>query len=74
MAANMRRLLIYAELDTDASRNGRLRGIGRRITGTYCLGRSIASNLSGGRKRPRRSVGGTKGAMASSFSVGSALR
>ena len=42
--------------------------------GTYCLGRSMASNLSGGRKRPRRKVGGTKDAMASSFSVGSALR
>ena len=42
--------------------------------GRYCLGRSMASNLSGGRKRPRRKVGGTKDAMASSFSVGSALR
>jgi hypothetical protein len=41
--------------------------------GRYFLGRSMASNLSGGRKRPRRKVGGTKEAMASSFSAGSAL-
>jgi hypothetical protein len=40
----------------------------------YGLARSRVSNLSGGRKRPRRKVGGTKDAMASSFSVGSALR
>jgi hypothetical protein len=40
----------------------------------YNLGRSMASNLSGGRNRPRRKVGGTKDAIASSFSVGSALR
>jgi hypothetical protein len=42
--------------------------------GRYCLGRSMASNLSGGRKWPRRTVGGTNDAIASSFSVGSALR
>jgi hypothetical protein len=42
--------------------------------GCYYLGRSMASNLSGGRNRPRRKVGGIKDAIASSFSVGSALR
>jgi hypothetical protein len=52
---------------------GHARGLGRCIT-RYGLGRGIASNLSGGRKRPRRKVGGTKEAMASSFSVESALR
>jgi hypothetical protein len=42
--------------------------------GRYCFGRSMASSLSGGRKRPRRKAGGTKDAMASNFSVGSALK
>jgi hypothetical protein len=53
---------------------GLVRGPGRRINRCYGLGRSMASNLSGGRKRPRRKFGGTNDAMASSFSVGSALR
>ena len=57
-----------------AHKTGRLRHLERRINTRYYFGRSMASNLSGGRKRPRRKVGGTEDAIVSSFSVGSALR
>jgi hypothetical protein len=54
-------------------RNRLSASIGQRIT-RYRLGRSMASNLSGGRNRPRRKVGEDSAAIASSFSVGSARR
>ena len=40
----------------------------------YCLDRSIARSLSGGRKWPRRTLGGTNEAIVSNFSAGSARK
>src|SRR5262249_25247000 len=40
----------------------------------YCLDRSIASSLSGGRNWPRRTLGGTNDATVSNFSAGSARK
>jgi hypothetical protein len=40
----------------------------------YCLERSIASSLSGGRNWPRRTMGGTNDAIVSNFSAGSARK
>ena len=50
---------------------GLLRGFGRR---ELRFGPKHSEQHVGCRKRPRRKFGGTKDAMASSFSVGSALR
>jgi hypothetical protein len=56
------------------NKTGHARGLGQRITRFTVWSEALRATLSGGRKRPRRKVGGTKEAMASSFSVGSALR
>ena len=64
----------YVELPSEDRRISLLWRLWTAHNVGYCLERSIASNLSGGRNWPRRTLGGTNDAIVSNFSEGSARR